>query len=128
MSPLPLPIDAASRLRWRWAWHDRPCTRGALLDEGGIGALRSVPGRGRPAKLDEGQLASVRAAILQSPTEHGFGTDLWTFKRVGAVIERLHGVRFSQPHVWLILGSLAATSSILLYQPKGISRSSCWRI
>jgi transposase len=78
----------------------------ALLDEGGIDALRAVPGRGRPAKLDEGQLASVRAAILQSPTEHGFGTDLWTLKRVGAVIERLHGVRFSQPHVWRILGSL----------------------
>lgn len=78
----------------------------ALLDEGGIEALRTVPERGRPAKLDEGQLASVRAAILQSPTEHGFGTDLWTLRRVGVVIERLHGVRFSQPHVWRILGSL----------------------
>jgi hypothetical protein len=43
---------------------------------------------------------------LQSPTEHGFGTELWTLKRVGAVIERLHGVRFSQAHVWRILGSL----------------------
>ena len=78
----------------------------ALLDEGGIDALRAVPGRGRPAQLDEGQLASVRAAILQSPTEHGFGTELWTLKRVGAVIERLHGVRFSQGHVWRILGAL----------------------
>lgn len=78
----------------------------ALLDEGGIDALRAVPGRGRPAQLDEGQLASVRAAIVQSPTEHGFGTELWTLKRVGAVIERLHGVRFSQGHVWRILGSL----------------------
>ena len=78
----------------------------ALLDEGGIDALRAVPGRGRPAKLDESQLAGVRAAILRSPTEHGFGTELWTLKRVGAVIERLHGVRFSQAHVWRILGSL----------------------
>ena len=78
----------------------------ALLDEGGIDAVRAVRGRGRPAKLDEGQLAAVRAAIVQSPTEHGFGTELWTLKRVGAVIERLHGVRFSQPHVWRILGSL----------------------
>ena len=65
-----------------------------------------MPGRGRPAKLDESQLAGVRAAILRSPTEHGFGTELWTLKRVGAVIERLHGVRFSQAHVWRILGSL----------------------
>lgn len=36
----------------------------------------------------------------------GFGTDLWTLKRVGVVIERIHGVRFSQVHIWRILGSL----------------------
>lgn len=77
-----------------------------LLDEGGIDALREVPERGRPAQLDERQLASLRAAILQNPTEHGFGTELWTLKRVGAVIERLHGVRFSQTQIWRILGSL----------------------
>ena len=78
----------------------------ALFDEGGIDALRAVPEPGRPARLDDAQLACVRAAVLQSPTEHGFGTELWTLKRVVAVIERLHGVRFSQAHVWRILGSL----------------------
>ena len=78
----------------------------ALFDEGGIDALRAVPEAGRPAKLGPTQLAAVRAAVLQSPTEHGFGTELWTVKRVGAVIERMHGVRFSQGHVWRILGSL----------------------
>ena len=78
----------------------------ALLDEGGIDALRAVPEPGRPAQLDAAQLASVRTAILQSATEHGFGTELWTLKRVGAVIERMHGVRFGQTQVWRILGSL----------------------
>lgn len=77
-----------------------------LFDEGGINALRSVPERGRPAQLDVGQLATIRAAILQSPTEHGFGTELWTLKRVGTVIERLHGVRFSQTQIWRILGAM----------------------
>ena len=77
-----------------------------LFDEGGIDALRAVPERGRPARLDEQQLASVRAAILRSPTEYGFGTELWTLKRVGAVIERLHGVRFGQTQVWRILDRL----------------------
>ena len=48
-----------------------------LLDEGGIDALRAVPGRGRPAKLDAAQLEGVRRAVLQKPTEHGFGTELW---------------------------------------------------
>ena len=77
-----------------------------LLDEGGIDALRAVPEPGRPAQLDAAQLAAVRAVVLQSPTEHGFGTELWTLKRVGAVIERMHGVRFGQTQIWRILGSL----------------------
>jgi len=77
-----------------------------LLDEGGIDALRAVPERGRPAQLDEQQLAAVRATLLRSPTEQGFGTELWTLKRVGVVIERLHGVRFGQTQIWRILGSL----------------------
>src|ERR1700722_6381016 len=37
-----------------------------LLDEGGIDALREVPERGRPAQLEEHQLAAVRAAVLQN--------------------------------------------------------------
>jgi len=78
----------------------------ALLDEGGIDALRAVPDRGRPAKLDEAQLAQLRSALLRSPTEHGFATELWTLKRVGAVIERMHGVRFGQTQVWRILGAM----------------------
>lgn len=78
----------------------------ALFDEGGIDALRAVPERGRPAQLEQSQLAQVGTALLQSPTVHGFGTELWTIKRVGALIERMHGVRFSQAHVWRILGAL----------------------
>ena len=54
-----------------------------LLDAGGIDALREVPERGRPAQLDGQQRAAVRAALLQIPTEHGFGAALWTLKRVG---------------------------------------------
>ena len=78
----------------------------ALLDEGGIDALRAVPERGRPARLDEAQLSQLRSALLRSPTEHGFGTELWTLKRVRSVIERMHGVRFGQTQVWRILGAL----------------------
>ena len=61
----------------------------AVLDEGGIDALRAMPTRGRPARLDDGQLQALGRALLQRPTEHGFGTELWTLKRVGVLIERL---------------------------------------
>ena len=78
----------------------------ALLDEGGIDALRAMPTRGRPARLDAEQLQALGRALLQSPTEHGFGTELWTLKRVGALIERLYGVKFGQTQIWRILGNL----------------------
>ena len=78
----------------------------ALLDEGGIGALRAVPSRGRPARLDEAQLRGLREAVLQKPSEHGFGTELWTLKRVGVLIKRMYGVEFGQTQIWRILGAL----------------------
>lgn len=77
-----------------------------LLDEGGLEALRSVRERGRPGQLTADQLEEVRAALLRSPTEYGFATELWTLKRVGAVIERQQGVRFGQTQIWRLLGSL----------------------
>lgn len=78
----------------------------AIFDEGGLDALRAVPLRGRPAQLDATQLDEVRRAVLQNPTEHGFGTELWTLKRVGVVIKRMHGIELSQTQIWRILGSL----------------------
>lgn len=78
----------------------------ALLDEGGIDALRAVPSRGRPARLDEAQLRGLREAVLQKPSEHGFGTELWTLKRVGVLIKRMYGVEFGQTQIWRILGAL----------------------
>jgi transposase len=78
----------------------------ALLDEGGIDALRAVPDPGRPARLSAEQQAELRNLLLQSPTEHGFGTELWTLKRVAAVIHKHFGVRFGQTQVWRILGAL----------------------
>ena len=77
-----------------------------MLDEGGIDALRALPARGRPARLDDTQLQALGRALLQSPTEHGFESELWTLRRVGMLIRRLHGVAFGQTQVWRLLGSL----------------------
>jgi len=56
--------------------------------------------------LDEEQLQALGRALLQRPTEHGFGTELWTLKRVGVLIERLYGVKFGQTQIWRLLGGL----------------------
>lgn len=78
----------------------------AVLDEGGIDALRAMGGKGRPAQLDARQLAQLRRSLLASPTAHGFGTELWTLKRVRVLIERMFGVSYSEVHVWRLLGQL----------------------
>jgi transposase len=78
----------------------------AVLDEGGIDALRAIPSRGRPARLDEQQLQALGRMLLDKPTDHGFGTELWTLKRVGVLIERQYGVKFGQTQIWRILGGL----------------------
>ena len=77
-----------------------------LLDEGGIDALRSAPSRGRPPRLDEAALDGLRQALSQKPTEHGFGTELWTLKRVGVIIQRMHKVKFGQTQIWRLLGAM----------------------
>jgi transposase len=81
----------------------------ARLDEGGIEALRSMS-PGRPGQLDAKQLQALRGALLQGAIAHGFGTELWTLKRVRALIERLYGVRFSEVHVWRLLGTMGFSS------------------
>lgn len=81
----------------------------ARLDEGGIEALRSMA-PGRPAQLDATQLDRLRTAVLQGAMAHGFGTELWTLKRVRALIERHTGVCFSEVHVWRLLGALGFSS------------------
>ena len=78
----------------------------AVLEEGGIDALRNMPTRGRPARLDDAQLQSLAKVLLQSPTEHGFGSELWTLKRIGSLIEQRYDVKFGQTQVWRILGAL----------------------
>ena len=93
----------------------------AVLDEGGMDALRAMPTRGRPARLNEQQLQSLGRALLQKPTEHGFGTELWTLKRVGALIEWMYGVKFSQTQIWRLLGGLGF--SVQKPERRGIERN-----
>jgi transposase len=73
---------------------------------GDIDALRARPTRGRPARLHGEQLQALGRTLLDKPTEHGFGTELWPLKRVGVLIERLYGVKFGQTQIWRILGIL----------------------
>lgn len=81
-----------------------------VLESEGIDALRTMSKGGRPARLGAEELARLQVALLEGPTAHGFGTPLWTLKRVRVFIERELGVRYSEVHVWRLLGQLGFSS------------------
>jgi transposase len=77
-----------------------------VLSVGGIEALRDMSKGGRPAQLGAAELSQLYVALLEGATAHGFATPLWTLKRVRLWIERQFGVRYSEVHVWRLLGQL----------------------
>ncbi len=81
-----------------------------VLQSQGIDALRTMSKGGRPARLGAEELSRLQVALLEGAPAHGFGTPLWTLKRIRVFIEREFGVRYSQVHVWRLLGQLGFSS------------------
>ena len=81
-----------------------------VLESQGIDALRDMSKGGRPARIEALELGQLQVALLEGPTAHGFGTPLWTLKRVRLLIERQFGVKYSAVHVWRLLGQLGFSS------------------
>ena len=80
------------------------------LDEvkGAVGKLRARP-LGRPKRLDAGQCAALNRLLLKGALAAGFPTELWTVKRVRALIKREFGVEYSNTGGWELLRSLGFT-------------------
>ena len=76
------------------------------VHSGGLDALRSERGLGRPAGLDTTERAELVHALKEGAIAHGFPTELWTLPRVGRLIQSQFGLRYSEPHVWRILRCL----------------------
>ena len=81
-----------------------------VLQEHGIEGLREMSKGGRPARITDEQLGALRELLLEGPIANGYGTDLWTLKRVRLLIERQFGIAYSDVHVWRILGGLGFSS------------------
>jgi transposase len=84
--------DVSSVRRWRDAW-----------EQGGDGALAPRPVPGRPAKLNEEQRRQLVEILREGAVASGFHNELWTLKRIAAVIQRRFGVRYHRCHVWKVL-------------------------
>jgi transposase len=75
------------------------------LEAHGLEGLRARP-RGRPSGLTDAQRGELLKALLAGALAEGFHTDLWTLPRVGVLIERRFGRRYSESQVWRILVAL----------------------
>ena len=72
-------------------------------EQGGVEALARRPPPGMRARLSPEQRAQIPALLARGAEAHGFRGDVWTAKRVAAVIWRTFGVRYHRDHVSRVL-------------------------
>jgi transposase len=87
--------SVSSVAQWRAAWQ-----------QGGEAALAPKPVLGAPRKLTAQQCEQLVPLLLKGALAHGFPNELWTLKRIAAVIQVHFGVRYHPAHVWKILRRL----------------------
>jgi transposase len=97
-----LRVSTKSVYQWRRAWQS-----------GGEPALASKGAGGNPCKLDEEQIAQLRAALEADPAAYGWKQDQrWTLARVEALIERLSGVSYTRRGVSFLLHRLGYSPQV----------------
>jgi transposase len=97
-----LRVSTKSVYQWRRAWQS-----------GGEAALASKGAGGSPCKLDEAQVAQLRAALEAGPAAYGWKQDQrWTLARVAVLIERLSGVSYTLRGVSFLLHRLGFSPQV----------------
>jgi transposase len=68
-----------------------------------MAGIQAKPTSGRPRKLSARQEKTVLGWVAKSPTSFGFPTELWTSRRLAALIEQRWGIRFNANYLveWL---------------------------
>ena len=87
-----LGVDPSTVRRWLAAFRDR-----------GDAGLAVKPVSGRPGKLTPTQEKIALRWLTESPTHHGFETELWTAARLGQLIREEFGVGLNPRYLstWL---------------------------
>lgn len=65
--------------------------------------MQARPVPGRPCKLSEWERNRLLDVLLQGALAYGYPNELWTLKRIAAVIQKEFGVEHHPNHVWRIL-------------------------
>ena len=74
--------------------------------QGGIAALRRRPAPGSQPRLTPAQQTELTNLLAQGAAAFGFLGDVWTTKRVAALIKRWFGVSYHRAHVSRLLRAL----------------------
>ena len=89
-----LGVDRRSVRRWR-----------ASFDAEGEEGVLAQPASGRPCKLGTKAKARLQNDLLKGASAFGFGTDLWTCRRVVELIRKRYRVQYHVNHVGRLLRS-----------------------
>jgi transposase len=79
---------------------------------GGVANLRRRPAPGSVPRLSAEQREQLRAALVRGAPAFGFVGDVWTTKRVAALIKELFGVAYHPAHVSRIVRTLGQSSQL----------------
>jgi transposase len=79
---------------------------------GGAPALRRRPAPGSVPRLNDDQRAQLRDALSKGAPAFGFVGDVWTTKRVAALIKELFGVAYHPAHVSRIVRALGLSPQL----------------
>lgn len=85
-----------------WLWRD-------TLRRKGPGGLAAKPAPGRPRKLTPRQRQRLPTLLQAGARAYGFTNDLWTARRIAAIIQRKFGVDYHPAHVSRLLADLGWT-------------------
>lgn len=75
----------------------------------GMRGLKSKGQTGFSSQLTEGDRRKLKKAILQGATRFGYETDMWTLKRMSAVMKRVTKKSFGTTWTWHIVTRLGFT-------------------
>jgi transposase len=100
---------------WQEGWKQKAIAAALGLTQGGVSrtltkfkqqgesALQYRKPTGAPTRLTKEQLAQLVEELEKGALRHGFAGEVWTRKRVNAVIEQLFGVSYDVSQVGRIL-------------------------
>ena len=73
--------------------------------------LKAIPASGAPRQMSDSQLEDLKYLLGQGAKAHGWPNELWSSKRVAALIQTHFGVQYHEGHVRKLLKKLLHWSS-----------------